>query len=86
MATPGEVLFYLCPDIEFTIHGTKYEGINWHGKAPAITKAQYDAGFELVDDAKANAEAEAATKKAAAEAKLLALGLTADDLKALGLG
>ena len=32
------------------------------------------------------AQAEAAAKKAAAEAKLAALGLTADDLKALGLG
>lgn len=29
---------------------------------------------------------EMATKKQAAEAKLVALGLTADDLKALGLG
>ena len=35
--------------------------------------------------AKAQAEAQAAAKKAAAEAKLAALGLTADDLKALGL-
>jgi len=35
---------------------------------------------------KAQAEAEAVAKKAAAEAKLAALGLTADDLKALGLG
>ena len=34
----------------------------------------------------AKAEAEAAAMKAAAEAKLAALGLTADDLKALGLG
>jgi hypothetical protein len=32
------------------------------------------------------AKAEALTAKAAAEAKLAALGLTADDLKALGLG
>lgn len=31
------------------------------------------------------AEAEAQAKKAAAEAKLAALGLTSDDLKALGL-
>jgi hypothetical protein len=38
------------------------------------------------ENAKAQAEAEAAAKKAAAEAKLAALGLTADDLKALGLG
>jgi len=36
-------------------------------------------------EAKAEAEAEAATKKEAAEAKLAALGLDADDLRALGL-
>ena len=34
----------------------------------------------------AEAEAEAAAKKLAAEAKLAALGFTSDDLKALGLG
>ncbi len=36
--------------------------------------------------ARKQAEAEAAAKRAAAEAKLAALGLTADDLRALGLG
>ena len=36
-------------------------------------------------EAQAQAEAQAAANKAAAEAKLAALGLTADDLKALGL-
>lgn len=40
---------------------------------------------EKIKAAKAQAEAEAEAKKAAAEAKLAALGLTADDLKALGL-
>ena len=40
------------------------------------------ADFEL---AKVQEESDKATKKAAAEAKLAALGLTADDLKALGL-
>ena len=35
--------------------------------------------------ARAKAQTEAAAKKAAAEAKLAALGLDADDLKALGL-
>lgn len=34
----------------------------------------------------AKLEAEAATKRVAAEAKLAALGLDTDDLKALGLG
>jgi hypothetical protein len=36
-------------------------------------------------EARAKAQTEAAAKKAAAEAKLAALGLDADDLKALGL-
>lgn len=37
-------------------------------------------------EAEVQAKAEAEAKKAAAEAKLAALGLTTDDLKALGLG
>jgi hypothetical protein len=43
------------------------------------------ANFEEEEQAKAQAEAEATAKKAAAESKLAALGLTTDDLKALGL-
>jgi hypothetical protein len=39
---------------------------------------------QAIADAEQLALAEAAAKKAAAEAKLEALGLTADDLKALG--
>lgn len=57
-----------------------------------LTAAEYDARISqwadniLAKEAAAQAAAEAAAKKAAAEAKLAALGLTADDLKALGLG
>jgi hypothetical protein len=50
--------------------------------------AEEQAQWQSVQDtlaAKLEAEAQAATKKAAAEAKLAALGLDADDLKALGL-
>lgn len=42
--------------------------------------------FELKAAARAAAQAEAEAAKASAEAKLAALGLTTDDLKALGLG
>ena len=51
--------------------------------ADEIAQMQLDAA-----NAEARKEAERAeiAKKAAAEAKLAALGLTADDLKALGLG
>lgn len=41
---------------------------------------------ELESELKMQQFAEAAAKKAEAETKLAALGLTADDLKALGLG
>lgn len=43
------------------------------------------ADYELANQAKAEAEAKAQADKAAAEAKLAALGLTSNDLKALGL-
>jgi len=46
--------------------------------------AQYELDQELVAKL-AEDEAQEAVKKAAAEAKLAALGLTAEDLKALGL-
>lgn len=40
----------------------------------------------IATEARRAQEAQAAAKKAAAESKLAALGLTSDDLKALGLG
>ena len=40
---------------------------------------------EAEAEARAQAEAEAQAKRATAEAKLAALGLTTDDLKALGI-
>lgn len=52
-----------------------------------MTDAEFaDYQASLLPKPLTEAEQEAAVKKAAAEAKLAALGLTADDLKALGLG
>ena len=53
-----------------------------------MTDAEYQDYLQIAarDKAKFDIEAEAAAKKVAAEAKLAALGLTAEDLKALGLG
>jgi hypothetical protein len=56
-----------------------------------MTDAEYTAWLDrkAIDDAKAEAQAKAQAKaeadKVAAQAKLAALGLTTDDLKALGL-
>lgn len=77
----------LHPEAEFSFGAEGYKSIKWdvlNGDAP--TQTQIDAAIKAIKEEEAAAEIEAATKKAAAEAKLVALGLTADDLKALGLG
>ena len=84
MAKSFEVLAMLIPNGGYVQYGTEYEGIQFLECEP-ISKEEYEAGFDLVDSAKAQAELDKAAKKAAAEAKLAALGFDADDLKALGL-
>jgi len=85
MAKAGEVLSMLCPNVEVAIIGNEYENINWFSAKPAITKAEYEAGFAQYDIWKAEQDAAKAAAKAAAQSKLEALGLTVEDLQALGL-
>jgi hypothetical protein len=84
MATNYQVLEMLIPNGGYVQVGTEYEGIQFLECEP-ITKAEYEAGFAQYDAWKAKQDADKAAAKAAAEAKLTALGLTAEDLKALGL-
>jgi len=84
MAKGYEVLRMLIPDGGYVIKGDDYEGITFIEATP-ITKEQFEAGFAQYDAWKAKQDEAQAAKKAAAEAKLAALGLDADDLKALGL-
>jgi hypothetical protein len=84
MAKGGEVLTMLCPEKEWVISGDDFDSIQWI-KGEPITKAQFEAGFAQYDAWKAEQDSKAQADKAAAQAKLAALGLTADDLKALGL-
>jgi len=85
MATGKNVLEMLCPAGGWIIYGDEFDGITWVDDRPRCTKAKFEAGFVEYDAWKAEQEAQLAAKKATAEAKLAALGLTADDLKALGL-
>jgi hypothetical protein len=84
MAKGSEVLGMLIPQGGWIISGNDFEGIQFLECEP-ITKAQFEAGFAQVEAFKAQQEAEANAAKEAAQAKLAALGLTPDDLKALGL-
>ena len=76
----------LCPTAEFSFTEQDYSTVIWtklEGNPP--TQAEVDAAIEQVKANEIAAAAKAVTNKAAAQAKLAALGLTADDLKALGL-
>ena len=84
MAKGYEVLEMLLPNGGWYMSGDDYEGIQFLECEP-ITKAQFQAGFGQYDAWKAEQDAAKVAKKAAAESKLAALGLDADDLKALGL-
>jgi hypothetical protein len=85
MANGRNVLEMLCPAGGWIIYGDEFDGITWVDDRPRCTKAQFEAGFAEYDAWKAEQDSAKAEAKAAAEAKLEALGLTADDLKALGL-
>ncbi len=76
----------LRPDAEFSFTEQDYSTVIWtklEGDAP--TQAEIDAAIKQVKANEIAAAEAAATDKANATAKLEALGLTADDLKALGL-
>jgi len=76
----------LKPNSEFSYTDDDYSTIKWDvldGDAP--TQKEIDAAIKEVKADEAQAEATKATAKAAAEGKLAALGLTTDDLRALGL-
>ena len=85
MATGSDVLAMLLPQGGWIISGDDFDGITWVDERPRCSKAQFEAGFAAYDAWKAEQDAAKAAAKAAAEAKLTALGLTSDDLKALGL-
>ena len=85
MATGAEVLSMLIPDGGWVIYGDDFDSIRYDEGVTPISKADFDAGFSKVDAWKSQQESKVVAHKEAAEAKLAALGLTADDLRALGL-
>jgi hypothetical protein len=80
----SEVLEFLIPQGGWIIIGNDYEGITFLNCEP-ITKKQFEDGFAKFDAWKAQQDAARVAAKTAAQAKLTALGLTVEDLQALGL-
>ena len=81
-----QALANLCPGKEWTLSGENYADLVWlsEGKAPTLEELVTE--ITLLPTKKTEKEAEVLAAKTAAEAKLAVLGLTTDDLKALGLG
>lgn len=76
----------LKPSSEFSFTENDYSTIQWQlleGAAP--TQAEIDVEIKNIKAEEKAAEVSKAAAKVAAEAKLAAIGLTTDDLKALGL-
>jgi hypothetical protein len=76
----------LKPTAEFSFSDEDYSTIEWvvlEGDAPS--QAEIDDAIEQVKADEAQAIIDQANAKAAAQAKLAALGLTVEDLQALGL-
>ena len=74
---------HIRPDSEFVLTDGVLTWLDKEQTEP--TNAEIQAGWVAYQEKIEADKAEAAAKKATAEAKLAALGLDADDLKALGL-
>ena len=81
----GDVLEMLIPNGGWVITADDFNSIRYDDGVEPITKAQFEAGFGQYDAWKAEQDIAKATAKAAAQSKLAALGLTVEDLQALGL-
>jgi hypothetical protein len=68
---------------QWSLNGDNYDGLDWLDSSPKPTQAELDASWESTK-AQVEADVQAAIDtKASALAKLAALGLTQDEVKAL---
>jgi hypothetical protein len=79
------VIHSLRPNTEWTISGDDYENIIWHTKGvKPLTQTEVENETIRLQEIEAQKETQDAEKRSFALAKLAALGLTTEDLKALG--
>jgi hypothetical protein len=67
----------------WTLNGDSYDGLTWLSDTPKPTQAELDALWESTQTTIAEQKAQAIAVKESALAKLAALGLTQDEVKAL---
>ena len=71
------------PTAQWILNGDSYDGLTWLDSSPKPTQAELDALWESTQAQVAAKEQAAIDVKASALAKLAALGLTQDEVKAL---
>jgi hypothetical protein len=71
------------PNAEFSINADDINQITWHNGTTPISKADIEAMIPTVETEIANAETNAIAKKASGKQKLLDLGLSEEEVKAL---
>jgi len=81
----SDVMEMLRPEGGWIMRGDSFEGLTFIYGEP-VTKQELEKGYAEYPAWKAAQEAQEEAKKASALAKLAALGLTTEDLTALGLG
>ena len=71
------------PTAQVSVSGEDINSITWENGTPPISKSDIEAMIPIVEQEIKDAEANAIAKKASAKAKLAALGLDEDEIKAL---
>ena len=71
------------PNAEFTVNAEDYNQITWLNGTAEISKSDIEAQIPIVEQEIAQAEQDAITKKASGKQKLLDLGLSEEEVKAL---
>ena len=71
------------PEAQVTIRGNDINNITWHNETTPISKVDIEAQIPTVEAEIEQEKQDAITKKASGKQKLLDLGLTEEEVKAL---
>ena len=87
MITTAQAVMSLRPGAEWTMNGDDVENITWHteGVEP-LTQAEVEAEMARLEQAAVDEAAARQAARQSGEAKLLALGLTVDEVAAMTNG
>ena len=78
-----ETILKINPNAQVTVNEDDINQITWHNGTTPISKADIEAMIPVVEQELKDAETDAITKKASGKQKLLDLGLSEEEVKAL---